>query len=115
MLGVTTATVNEWINSGKLGSFRTPGGHNRVREDLLLNFLKENSIPVPKEMDRHSRPRVLFDMAHHVGLGDPPIPAAARDRRWIQLVLHDHALHGRREPLDRLQPGGGLGHSGGRI
>ena len=59
MLGVTTATVNEWINSGKLESFKTPGGHNRVREDLLLNFLKENSIPVPNEMDRHSRPRIL--------------------------------------------------------
>ena len=57
---------------------------------------------------------MLVDVAHHVRLGDPPVPAAACDGRRIQVVLHDHALHGRRQPLERLQLGSGLGHAGGR-
>ena len=40
LLGVTAAAVNKWINDGELFSYKTPGGHNRIRKDILLDFMK---------------------------------------------------------------------------
>ncbi|MBN2406597.1 MAG: response regulator [Elusimicrobia bacterium] len=59
LLGVTTATVNGWINSKDLPAFKTPGGHNRIRQDILLEFLSKSSIPVPPELDTSSKPKIL--------------------------------------------------------
>jgi excisionase family DNA binding protein len=55
---VTSRTVIRWISSGKLNAFKLPGrGNNRIAEKELLNFLKENAIPLPakfvEEKDRH--------------------------------------------------------------
>lgn len=60
LLGVTTATINGWINSGELDSFKTPGGHNRIRYDVLLEFLKKNEIPIPPELDVGIYPKLLI-------------------------------------------------------
>jgi len=60
LLGVTTASINTWINSGELKSFKTPGGHNRIRSDILLNFLNKNKIPIPPELDTGNKPRILI-------------------------------------------------------
>ncbi|MCP4649794.1 MAG: response regulator [PVC group bacterium] len=60
LLGVTTATVNSWINQGALPSFKTPGGHNRIRQDHLLGFLTNNNIPIPPELGINSSPKVLI-------------------------------------------------------
>ncbi|MFH1414466.1 MAG: response regulator [Elusimicrobiota bacterium] len=59
LLGVTAATINSWINSGELKSFKTPGGHNRITQVYLLEFLYNNNIPVPSELDAGSMPKVL--------------------------------------------------------
>ena len=37
--GVSRRSVNNWINSGKLVSFKTPGRHNRVRMSDFIDFL----------------------------------------------------------------------------
>lgn len=34
-LGVRSETVRRWINSGKLKSFVTPGGHRRISADEI--------------------------------------------------------------------------------
>jgi excisionase family DNA binding protein len=47
MLNVSRQAVNQWIDKGYIHSYRTPGGHRRVRRDDLLNFLKTRNIPVP--------------------------------------------------------------------
>lgn len=60
LLGVTTATINGWINSGKLSAFKTPGGHNRIRQDVLLDFLSRNKIPVPPELETSNKPKILI-------------------------------------------------------
>ncbi len=39
--GVSRRSVNNWINSGKLPSFKTPGRHNRVRMSDFLTFLQK--------------------------------------------------------------------------
>ena len=60
LLGVTTATINSWINLGELISFKTPGGHNRIRQDHLLEFLNSNNIPIPPELETSAKPRILI-------------------------------------------------------
>ncbi len=57
--GVSLATVNNWINAGALESFKTPGGHNRIRSENLKKFLKENNIPPPPGLEDSSSARVL--------------------------------------------------------
>lgn len=41
---VSLRTVIRWADEGKLTSFRTPGGHRRVREGDLLRFLDRYQI-----------------------------------------------------------------------
>ena len=42
---VSLRTVIRWVDEGKLSSFRTPGGHRRVREKDLMLFLDHYKIP----------------------------------------------------------------------
>jgi excisionase family DNA binding protein len=42
---VSLRTAIRWVDEGKLTSFRTPGGHRRVREADLLKFLDRYQIP----------------------------------------------------------------------
>ena len=42
---VSLRTVIRWVDEGKLTSFRTPGGHRRVREPDLVKFLDHYQIP----------------------------------------------------------------------
>jgi len=42
---VSLRTVIRWVDEGKLPSFRTPGGHRRVREEDLMRFMDQYKIP----------------------------------------------------------------------
>jgi len=42
---VSLRTVIRWVDEGKLPSFRTPGGHRRVREEDLMKFMEQYKIP----------------------------------------------------------------------
>jgi CheY-like chemotaxis protein len=47
---VYPSSVINWINSGKLKSYSTPGGHHRMfREDVIV-FLESMRMPLPKEL-----------------------------------------------------------------
>ncbi len=59
MTGVSLATVNNWIKSDKLKSFKTPGGHNRIRVEDLKEFMNENRIPAPPSMRDSVKPKIL--------------------------------------------------------
>jgi len=48
---VTPRTVVQWISEGKIKAYRTPGNHSRVKITDFLYFLKEYSIPIPKEFE----------------------------------------------------------------
>jgi excisionase family DNA binding protein len=39
LVGVSTLTIHRAIKAGKLGAWRTPGGHYRVQGPALLAFL----------------------------------------------------------------------------
>ena len=46
LLGVHPATLRQWADSGKVPSYRTPGGHRRFRSEDLREFLVHASQTV---------------------------------------------------------------------
>ncbi|MFC1522288.1 response regulator [Elusimicrobiota bacterium] len=56
---VYPTTVINWIESGALRAFVTPGGHRRVQRGDLIEFLKKFKIPVPNDLDNLQK-RILI-------------------------------------------------------
>jgi len=58
---VSQRTVIRWIDSGRLPGYRFPGtgGHRRIQATDLLAFLKENTLPIPPELE-NSPTRILI-------------------------------------------------------
>lgn len=48
LLGVAVSTAQQWIESGALPSWKTPGGHRRVRHSAVMHVLHEKSVPLGK-------------------------------------------------------------------
>jgi excisionase family DNA binding protein len=58
---VYPSSVVRWINEGKLKSYETPGGHQRVSRENLLAFLKEFRIPIPTEVESPQKRVLIVD------------------------------------------------------
>jgi excisionase family DNA binding protein len=41
---VTPATVEKWIRSGRLRSYRVPGPHRRIGRSTLIRFLRDHGM-----------------------------------------------------------------------
>jgi excisionase family DNA binding protein len=50
LLQVHSRSVINWIEQSLLPSYRTPGGHRRIRRDDLLVFLRKHQIPTPASL-----------------------------------------------------------------
>jgi excisionase family DNA binding protein len=50
LLHVNPRSVINWIEQSLLHSYRTPGGHRRIRRDDLLAFLRKHQIPTPESL-----------------------------------------------------------------
>ena len=50
LLHVNPRSVINWIEQNLLPSYRTPGGHRRIRHDDLLAFLRKHQIPTPESL-----------------------------------------------------------------
>jgi excisionase family DNA binding protein len=48
LLSVDAGTVIRWADAGKLPSFRTPGGHRRIRREDLMQFALNHGWPIPE-------------------------------------------------------------------
>jgi CheY-like chemotaxis protein len=58
---VYPSSVINWINSGKLKSYSTPGGHHRMlREDVAL-LLESMGIPLPEDLLARSMRVLIVD------------------------------------------------------
>jgi len=55
-LGVSYATIKQWILAGTLKTIRTPGGHHRVPQNVLAPMLPAATVP-SKPPDVGSRER----------------------------------------------------------
>ena len=58
-LGVSYATLKQWIYKGTLRTVQTAGGHHRISEAELERFLARNVTRGPAKRRRASRPTVL--------------------------------------------------------
>ena len=56
---VNIRTVIRWIETEKLKAYSTPGGHRRVKWSDLINFLTENKMPIPRELEEAKRKKIL--------------------------------------------------------
>jgi excisionase family DNA binding protein len=54
LLHVNPRSVINWIEQERLQSFRTPGGHRRVRHEDLMAFLRKHKIPMPAALSTGS-------------------------------------------------------------
>ncbi len=43
---VSFMSINKWIESGEIKSFKTPGGHRRILRKDLLAFIKKHNFPL---------------------------------------------------------------------
>jgi molybdopterin-binding protein len=56
MLGISYATIKQWILSGRLKTVKTPGGHHRISEGALKPFLKQDVLkPIEESRERFRR------------------------------------------------------------
>jgi molybdopterin-binding protein len=56
LLGVSYATIKQWILSGKLKTVQTPGGHHRLTETALRPFLQKDKMkPAVESRQRYRR------------------------------------------------------------
>src|SRR3954447_16828073 len=50
LLHVNPRSVINWIEQSLLPTYRTPGGHRRIRRDDLLAFVRKHQIPTPESL-----------------------------------------------------------------
>jgi molybdopterin-binding protein len=56
LIGVSYATIKQWILSGKLKTIQTPGGHHRLSEAALKPFLAQDKLkPAVQSRERYRR------------------------------------------------------------
>ena len=53
-------TVINWMNEGVLTGYTTPGGHRRVKEGDIRDFMLKYKIPLPEELYHHKTRRILI-------------------------------------------------------
>ena len=62
LCGVNFRTVIRWIQRGHLRAFQLPGrGDNRVQLQDFLQFLNQNNMPVPEELQPAGRQILIVD------------------------------------------------------
>ncbi len=64
-LGVSYATIKQWILAGKLTTRKTPGGHHRVPQSILKPLLK--SAPARPQIESRERYRNVSGRNQLVG------------------------------------------------
>src|SRR5438552_13560441 len=50
LLHVNPRSVINWIEQDLMASYRTPGGHRRIRREDLLAFVRKHQIPTPASL-----------------------------------------------------------------
>lgn len=57
---VSPKTIINWIDSGLIKAYKTPGGHRRINRKDLIAFMEKQGMPVPEnEMDTERRKKIL--------------------------------------------------------
>ncbi|MFP4522692.1 MAG: response regulator [Fibrobacterota bacterium] len=60
-LNVFTNTVINWMNTGKLNGYKTPGGHRRIPREEFEKFVKDNNLNVSIEFSGKKKILIVED------------------------------------------------------
>ncbi len=63
---VTADTIRKWAEAGRIHVFKTPGGHRRIRREDLVQFLRENNIPIHGDLNSAGFRILVVDSEHSV-------------------------------------------------
>lgn len=67
MLGISYATIKQWILNGKLKTVQTPGGHHRIAESTLKPFLADDKRkPAEDSRERYRQVSGRNQLVGHV-------------------------------------------------
>ena len=104
-LGVSYATLKQWIYKGTLRTVQTPGGHHRVSEAEVDRFLARTVGPTPKPRSRRP-PTILAALSGRNQLRGV-VQEVRTDGLMAQIVLRigDQSLTAiiTRDAVDALQ------------
>ncbi len=56
---VSPKTIINWIDAGHLKAYKTVGGHRRIKQEDLDQFLKEKGMPLPEEPKVEEKKKIL--------------------------------------------------------
>jgi excisionase family DNA binding protein len=59
MCNVSTKTIINWIEAGHIKAYKTVGGHRRIRQSDLEEFMKRQGIPIPRDHVEIGTKRIL--------------------------------------------------------
>lgn len=68
MLSCDLTTVIKWVNEGKLKAYKTPGGHRRIEDADLTDFVKKFKLPFPEELKSENRILIVDDDPDFINL-----------------------------------------------
>lgn len=98
LLGVAVSTAQHWIESGALDSWKTPGGHRRVRLSAVMKLMEtRRSI----QADQRREPGSLD--AEYVPLPEPGYPVPANEEQRLRALAASNLVDSPPEHVfDRL-------------
>jgi excisionase family DNA binding protein len=56
---VSPKTIINWVDDGHIKSYRTVGGHRRIKRDDLEAFMRKQGIPIPEEKETGDHKKIL--------------------------------------------------------
>jgi excisionase family DNA binding protein len=56
---VSSKTIINWIESGHIDAYKTVGGHRRIKQADLVEFMKKQGIPIPQAEQKSERIKIL--------------------------------------------------------
>ena len=59
--GVARTTISKWIDKGEMKAFVTPGGHRKIIEQDLMDFLEKKSIRTTSKFREKKRILIVDD------------------------------------------------------
>lgn len=86
---VSQATVVNWIKDGRLEAYTTPGGHNRISQSDLVEFLQAHDMPVDPALEASGQRRLLLVSDSH-GIQQRARALAEDNELELSIVASDY-------------------------
>lgn len=100
LLGVAVSTAQTWIESGAIASWKTPGGHRRVRLSAVTHLLEQRLKKKPETVERGLSQASAMEF---LPLAKPDYPVPANEAERLLAVDRTDIMDTPADPIfDRL-------------